>query len=106
MASEIENALKDVANKVAQYVKDAAEMNVETKSVEVGGNVDFSQAKAVARTIIKLDGDCEAVIPLTAGAAGTTVDTALFDVHQRNVTVAIEYRARLLNALLGALQRR
>jgi hypothetical protein len=35
-----------------------------------------------------------------------TVDTALFDVHQRNVTVAIEYRARLLNALLGALQRR
>ena len=106
MASEIENALKEVANKVAQYVKDAAEMSVETKSVEIGGNADFSQAKPVARTVIKLDGDCEAVVPLTAGVAGMTVDTALFDVHQRNVTVAIEYRARLLNALLGALQRR
>jgi hypothetical protein len=28
----------------------------------------------------------------------------LFELHQRNVTTAIEYRARMLNTLLSALQ--
>jgi hypothetical protein len=105
MANELDTALKNVAAQIAKYVQDAAELNVETKSVEVGANTDFSQARPVARTVIKLDGDCEAVVPVAAGAAGQGVDTALFDVHQRNVTVAIEYRARLLNALVGALRR-
>jgi hypothetical protein len=105
MANELETALKNVASKISQYVQDAAELSVETKSVEVGGDVNFAEARPVARTIIKLDGDCEAVVPIRSAAEGQVVDTALFDLHQRNVTVAIEYRAKLLNAMLGALRR-
>jgi hypothetical protein len=105
MANELETALKNVASKIAQYVQDAAELSVETKSVEVGANTNFADARPVARTIIKLDGDCEAVVPIRSAAEGQAADTALFDLHQRNVTVAIEYRAKLLNAMLGALKR-
>jgi hypothetical protein len=105
MASEFETTLKNIAQKVTQYVEDAAVLSVETKSVEVGANTNFADAKPVARTIIKLDGDCEAVVPIRSAAEGQTVDTALFEVHERNVAVAIEYRAKLLSAMLGALKR-
>jgi len=79
---------------------------VETKYVEVGkdGSVDFNQARPVARTIIKLDGDSESVVPVRRNEAGAPeVDSALFELHQQNVTTTIEYRARMLNALLGTL---
>jgi hypothetical protein len=106
MASELENALKDAAASMAQYVKDIATMTVETKYVEIGpdGAVDFSQARPVARTIIKLDGDSESVVPVHRNEAGALeVDSALFDLHQQNVTTTIEYRARMVNALLSTL---
>lgn len=105
MASELESALKSIAQKVAQYVEDAAELSVETKSVEVGGNTNFAEARPVARTLIKLDGDCESIVPLRPAAEGLTVDSTLFEVHERNVAVAIEYRAKLLNAMLAALKK-
>ena len=108
MANEMENALKNAAASVAQYVKDASVMQVETRFVEIGdGNeVNFDQAKPVARSIIKLDGDSETVIPLRRSEAGTLeVDGGLFDLHQQNVTTAIDYRARILNALLSTLTR-
>jgi hypothetical protein len=106
MASELETALKNAAAVVGQYVKDVATMTVETKYVEVGpdGAVDFSQARPVARTIIKIDGDSEVVAPVRRNAAGVDeVDSALFELHQQNVTTTIEYRTRMLNALLGTL---
>ena len=106
MASELESALKNAAAVVGQYVKDVATMTVETKYVEVGpdGAVDFSQARPVARTIIKLDGDSESVVPVRRNEAGVPeVDSALFELHQQNVTTAIEYRARMLNSLLSTL---
>lgn len=105
MASELESALKSIAQKVAKYVEDAAELSVETKSVEVGGSANFAEARPVARTVIKLDGDCETIVPLRPAAEGLTVDGTLFETHERNVAVAIEYRAKLLNAMLAALKR-
>lgn len=107
MANDIENSIKQAAEKIVQYVNDAATLTVETKYVPVGtdgGPASFDQAKPAARTIIKIDGDSEAIIPLQQTDGGLVVDTALFDVHERNVNAAIVYRTKLLNALLDALK--
>jgi len=106
MANELENALKTTATNVAKYVEDAATLQVETRFVEIGadGSPDFDQAKPVARTIIKLDGDSATVVPVQKNEAGALeVDQELFSLHQQNVNTAIEYRARMLNALLSTL---
>lgn len=106
MASELETALKNAATVVGQYVKDVATMTVETKYVEVGpdGSVDFDKARPVARTIVKLDGDSEIVAPVRRNAAGVEeLDSALFELHQQNVSTTIEYRTKMLNALLSTL---
>lgn len=106
MADEVETTLKNVARKVAGYIEDAATLTVETRVVRVDADTaaDFTQARPAARTVIKLDGDSEAVAPLQAGEAGLVVDKSLFDLHERNVQAAIEYRAKLLNALLGVFR--
>jgi hypothetical protein len=106
MANEFETALKDTVKKVAQYVDDAATLTIETQYVEIGsdGAANFEAAKPVARTVIKLDGDSAATLPMHRNEAGVLeVDEALFELHQENVATAIEYRARILNALTGAL---
>ena len=106
MPNEFEVALRNAASSVAKYVQDAATMLVETKYVEIGdkGDVVFDDAKPVARTVIKLDGDSEAVLPMRESqSGGMEVDLTLFDLHQQNVAIAIDYRARMLNALLSTL---
>jgi hypothetical protein len=107
MATDYLTSLKNVAATVAKYVQDVATMEVITKYVEIGSEatVDFSQARPVASTVVKLDADSETVIPLRMGQGGVLeVDTALYDIHQRNVATAVDYRTRMMNALLGALR--
>ena len=109
MANELDTALKNIATTLAQYVKDASIMQVETRYVEIdeGSTVDFDKASPVARTLIKLDGDSETVLPMRKNEAGATVvDNELFELHQQNVTTAIEYRARIMNALLSSFANR
>jgi hypothetical protein len=106
MANELETAIRNAATSVAKYVKDASMMTVETRYVEVGakGAEKFEDARPIARTTIRLDGDSEIIAPLHMNEAGVLeVDSGLFDLHQRNVNTAIEYRARILNALLETL---
>jgi hypothetical protein len=106
MPKEFDTALKNAATSVAHYIQDAAEMSVETRYVDVGegGTADFDAARPVARTIIRMDGDSQTIVPIRQGSGGAPeVDLSLFDLHQQNVTTAIEYRARILNALLGTL---
>lgn len=106
MANDLETAIKNAATSMAKYVRDASMMQVETKFVEVdlNGATDFQQARPVARTVIKLDGDSESTVPMRQNEAGVLeVDTTLFELHQQNVATAIEYRARILNALLSNL---
>src|SRR5919109_986296 len=103
MANELETAVKSAAAQIARYVEDAATMMVGTRFVDIGagGATDFSQARPVARTIIRLDGDSETIIPMRqTEAGGLDVDTGPVETHQRNVATAIEYRARMLDALL------
>ena len=104
MASELENALKNVAGQISTYVKDVATLTVQTNYAMVGaGGAD--EVHPIAKTVIKLDGDSETTVPIRPGGASQLeVDTALFDVHQRNVETAIEYRARLIASLLEGLR--
>lgn len=107
MATELENSIRAAAEKVAQYIADAATMTVETRYVEVGatGPKGFEDARPAAQTVVKLDGDSFAVVPLrTAQTGGLEVDTSLFEVHERNVATTIEYRQKILGAVLGILQ--
>ncbi len=109
MPSELETALKNTATSIAKYVQDASELQVETRYVDVSsdGTPDFDQARPVARTVIRLDGDSESVVPMRKGTGGALeVDATLFEVHQQNVAAAVDYRARILNALLSALPSR
>jgi len=102
--TELKEALKTAAEKVAQYVEDVATMNVETRYVEMGA-ASFDDAKIAARTIVKLDGDSQTVLPMRQGEAGAlAVDSAVFELHQQNVQAAIDYRAKMMNSLLGLLR--
>ncbi len=107
MATDYMTSLKNAAASVAKYIDDAATMEVVTKFVEIDSStrprISIS-ARPVARTIIKLDADSETVIPMRKGASGVLeVDSALFEIHQANVATAIDYRASLLEAMLGPI---
>jgi hypothetical protein len=107
MANELESSIRDVASKIVKYVEDIAEMKVETNYVQIGadGTVDYSKAKPAARTTIKLDGDSEVIVPVRQSEAGRfEIDSVLLEIHKGNVTTAIDYRARILNALVSAIQ--
>jgi hypothetical protein len=111
MAGELESTLRSVATKIAEYVEDAATMTVITQFVSVGaaGEIDFTTAKPVAKTVVRLDGDTEIILPMREAEAGSgrqEIDATLMDLHERNVAAATEYRARILNALIQALPAR
>ena len=109
MATEFDIALRNAASTVSRYIQDAATLQVETHFVDTTpeGTPDFDSARPVARTIIRLDGDSETVVPMREGdSGGLEVDLSLFELHQQNVNTAIEYRARILNSLLSPLLNR
>lgn len=101
-------AINDAVGKVAKAIGDAAEVEVNTQFVLVAedGSVDFTQAKPIAQTKIKLDGDYDDIIPVRAGVGdeGSRVDDALYSLHQDNVSKALKYRADLVTAFMNALQ--
>jgi hypothetical protein len=100
---ELKEALKNAADTIAKYVENAATMTVETRYVEMGG--DAKDSKLAARTVVKLDGDSETILPMKKGPDGTlVVDTVINEMHQENVQAAIDYRAEMLEKLLGVLK--
>ena len=106
MANELNNALKSAADKIVKYVDQMATLTVETRFVEVDGSTaDFEAAKPAACTVIRLDGDCSTTLPMRRNEAGALeVDTALFELHERNVAAEVNYRAQMMDALLQALK--
>jgi len=55
--------------------------------------------------VIRLDGDCETILPVQTGQSGQLeVNADMFEIHQQNVETAIEYRARMMSALLDVLK--
>jgi len=103
MASEIREAIRTSAARIAKYVEDVAEMAVETRYVEMGA-ASLDDSKLAARTVVKLDGDSQTVVPMQKGEAKLEVDMSVLEVHQQNVQAAIDYRTKMMNALLGLLK--
>ena len=102
--TEIKEALRSAADTVAKYVRDVGVLHVETQTVEVG---NAGEPVLAARTVIKLDGDNSSVIPAQKNEAGTlVVDSSLYELHMQNVQAAIDYRARMLDAMLDLLRSR
>jgi hypothetical protein len=102
--TEIRDALKSTADQIAKYVQNAAEMKVETLYIEMG-SANFDQAKLAARTIVKLDGDSQSVLPMKKGEDGNlVVDAVVFDLHQQNVQAAIDYRSEMITAMINLLR--
>jgi hypothetical protein len=136
MPADVENALRNITTEIMNYVRGAAELRVETRYVEVkSGEPDVAgaatsntaalaagdtatadrarvaelrqQGQLAAVSVISLDGDSVSIVPVRQGASQTLeIDTALLEQHQRHLDSAIEYRSRILNALLGVLQPR
>lgn len=109
MATDIENSLRQMAEKVARYVEDAAKLTVETRYVLIspdqGG--DFSAAKPAALTEIHLDADSLNDVPAVVNERREVeVDNALYEIHKQNVAAAIEYRTKMLTALLDVFKSR
>lgn len=107
MASDFEASFRQAASKIASYVDDASKMTVITQYVIVAanGDVDFAQAKPLARTEFKIDGDSSSIVPMRTTLEGAVgLDRDLLALHEANVNAAIEYRARILNALVSALR--
>lgn len=101
MPNEFNTALKSAAQKIAKYVDNVATMTVETRFVDLGDTVNFDKALPAARTEIRLDGDCATVLPMRKNEVGIlSVDGDLYAVHQQNVATAIDYRTRMMDALL------
>jgi hypothetical protein len=102
MASvDVENALKAAAQKLTALLTDAAELTVTTNYIVVGQNGNPERS---ASTTFQVDGDVTVAVPVTKDGKGELVaQDFLFKIHQENVKVATEYRARIVAALVEAL---
>jgi hypothetical protein len=102
-ANEIREALKNAAELVTSYVKDASEMTVETRILELGG--DSEEGKLAARSVVKFDGDSSCVVPVRRDVNNNLVpDLGLYELHEKNVQATIDYRVRMMEQLLALLR--
>ncbi len=110
MANELENSIRKAAQKIVDTIQDAGEMTVETYYTEVKppqAGAAEPEPNLAATTKVEWDGDSKTTIPMHQTAEGAfEVDTALLELHQRNVTTATEYRTRLLHSLMSIVQPR
>ena len=106
MATDLQNSIRNAAERIVQYIDDASSMTVETKYVivDAAGDIAFDQAKPLARSDMALDGDNESIVPMRLTEAGRLdLDASLLELHMANVETAIQYRARILAALVDVL---
>ena len=102
-SSEIREALKLAVEQVASYVKDASEMTVETRILELGETA--GEGKPAARSLVKFDGDSSFTVPVRRDANNNLVpDTAIYELHEKNVQATIDYRVRMMEQLLSLLR--
>ena len=115
MSEDFQEILRDTAEKVKELVTNAATMNVETWYIEMGvdevaiddqGKAQFRQnAHPAAMTEIRFDGDSIAILPVRRGEDDRlVVDRQVKELHDHNVKIASDYRAGILNSLVGLLK--
>jgi hypothetical protein len=110
--AEVQDTLKEVVKQIGTLVDNAGTITVETWYTDIDGEgvpvddqgkANFRKnARPVAQTIVKFDGDSIGVVPMRKGATGQLeVDTELLALHERNVRTATMYRSSILTALVG-----
>lgn len=101
-SSQVEAALEKAVGKLEGLLSDGSKLTVTTKYIVVGEVAGAEQPSAT--TIISLDGDWEATVPVMKDANGNLVKHEfLYDCHRDNVTAASEYRSKVIGALVEAL---
>ena len=92
MANELEGTLRAIAEKVGKFCDDAAKLTVRTEYQVVGTGAEVpAEARPAASTEIHLDADCVSAVPVRdAGNGQMAVETALWEIHERNVAAATE----------------
>jgi hypothetical protein len=113
MPTQLETDVRRAAEKLAKMLADASDVTIQTNYIEIDANatVDMTdeatikQSKPAAFTQIMLDGDNLTIIPMRRTTeGGLVIDETLLDLHTQNVDAAIEYRARAIEALAGAVK--
>jgi hypothetical protein len=115
MSEDFQEILRDTAEKIKELVANAATMNVETWYVEMGvdevpidaqGKAQFRQnAHPLAMTEVRFDGDSVSILPMRRGEDDRLmVDRQVKDLHDHNVKTATDYRAGILDSLVGLLK--
>ncbi len=115
MSEDFQEILRDTAEKIRELVGNAATMNVETWYIEMGvdqvaiddqGKAQFRQnAHPAAMTEVRFDGDSIAILPMRRGEDDRLmVDRQVKEMHDHNVKTATDYRAGILNSLVGLLK--
>jgi hypothetical protein len=93
-------ALQNALNALIAGLSDAATLTVETRTFKLGDpeaeRPEF-RGKLAVRTIIEVDGDTFAGVPVTDEAAGE-INEKLLDLHNKNVERALQYRVQLLQS--------
>ena len=107
MAESWEQSIKDMAKKLADTIRDATELTVITRFKPVSDNAATQAPVVEVKSEIKLDQDSEHEIPVTRIDANTfAVQREFYDIHKANVDSALEYRAKLIAALVDAVKTR
>jgi hypothetical protein len=103
---EIGNAVRKAAQTLERLLEDAATLTVTTNYTIVGADVaQGGQAVGAAKTVVHLDGDWQADVPVRVVEGGRLErEEFLLDFHQENVRAATEYRAKIVGVLIEALR--
>jgi 5,10-methylenetetrahydrofolate reductase len=109
MPSDVETNIRSALEKLTKALADASALTVRTsyKVVTTASPTDLSDATLAAQTTIQLDGDHDAIVPVTTTeTGGIAFQDALLEFHLRNVQAALTYRTNVLNTLVDLVRRR
>lgn len=105
MAESWEVSVKNTAQKLADALQDAATLTVKTEYVEAAAAGGAQSTPILLTTEIHLDADSLNSVPVTrVEGVGLQVSQDLYQIHASNVQAATDYRLRILQALLEAVQ--
>ena len=108
MANDLEANIRTALENLTKALADVSKVTIETryKPIDAQNPNDLDNSFLAARTVIKLDGDHESIIPVASTGSGSIVlETALLDLRLRNVQTAIEYRTHVLNTLVDLFRK-
>jgi hypothetical protein len=121
-AAGVEDMLEALLEKARAFLAEGATVTVETwyavgdEAAQADGWEDAARApdtRLAARTTLQFVADCQTFVPLPGVEGGmgeekedgqSGLDTALLDLHERNVRAAVEYQVGILKAVMDMLR--